>query len=251
MSDPVIPDTWPGCGRSEEERLPIVAMEYMDSRIYRVRELLRHLAAVHAEPLNAARIGRKMGVSSHTILQWLAVLRRIGVVRLLPSTANHRPYLYLRDCRLIADIGVESTALLRGCLVERVIAMYRALAPDARFYQWQEARVKRLDLVVSLPTGRVGFRFTGRLLPRYQEEASLLLARRRGVIDWGFVFHRGFRATIRAPVVISLPAGKFLGQLDRWLACGGFRQALQLLRDRGGEEAYREGMSRLGSTSAS
>ena len=192
--------------------------------------LLREISACNGRALNASAIGRRLGLSCHSILHRIAVLQDAGIIRVLPSLAGRHPHVLLRDCRFLKALGGSRAAILRACLTERITMSYGAGASCVRFFQWEAGRVKRIDLVASTSKETVGFQFSDRPAVRNRDWAPLRLAVEKGVVNWGFLVHCGMGAFVTARAVLVVPVQGFLDNLDRWLGCGNFREARQLLR---------------------
>ncbi len=193
-------------------------------------ELLREMAACNGQAVNASAIGRRLGMSYHTVLHCMALLEDAGLVRVLPSLAGRRPHILLRDCPLLEALGGASPALLRACLTERITAAWNTRFPSARWFQWEAGTVKRIDLIASTPKETIGFRFVEGLGLRARDVAPLRLGVQRRAIDRGFLLHCGSQAFITARVIIALPVPDFLGSLEQWLACNSIQEARELLR---------------------
>jgi predicted AAA+ superfamily ATPase len=192
-------------------------------------ELLREIASRNGQSLNASAIGRRMGLSCHAVQHRIAALKEAGMIRILPSLARRRPHVLLRDCRLVQALGASHLAVMRTCLTERITATYKARDSSARFFQWEAGRVKRIDLIVSSPQETVGFQFIESQALHNRDWGALRVGFARGIVDRGFVVHRGSQAFLTARVVIALPIQEFLGNLDQWLACRSFQEAHVLL----------------------
>ncbi len=87
--------------------------------------LLRELAARDGQALNATAIGRRLGVSNHTVRHRIDLLEKAGTIRILPSLGNHRPQVLLRH-----------SSLLRADLTERIAAALDAAAIPIRLFYW-------------------------------------------------------------------------------------------------------------------
>ncbi len=195
--------------------------------VTKCRDLLSLVAARNGEVQNASEIGRQLGISYHAVYRRLDTLESLGLIRVLRTTCSRRPHVQLRDCRLLLELGGSPLAVMRTCLTECIV---KGLAYGPCTY-WEAGRVKRVDLVVRTDKERIGFAFTQTTSPRNRHLASLRLAARRKVIGRGFLVHRGEHPFIAARVVIGLPVGEFLRQLDRWLACRSFTEAHGVLRE--------------------
>jgi hypothetical protein len=200
------------------------------SKCARAEELLREVSACCGQSLNASAIGRRLGLACNTILHRIAMLEEAGVIRILPSLAGRHPHVLLRDCRFLKALGGGRAAILRAYLTERITMSYGAGDSCVRFFQWEAGRVKRIDLVASTSKETVGFQFSDRPAVRNRDWAPLRLAVEKGVVNRGFLVHCGMGAFVTARAVSVVPIQGFLENLDRWLGCGNFREARQLLR---------------------
>jgi hypothetical protein len=194
------------------------------------RDLVAEIAEHNGDAPNASGIGRRLGLSYHAVLKRLAGLEGMQLTRVLPVQGSRRTHVLLRDCHLLLALGGTPQAIMRTCLTECIV---KGIAASLRgpISCW-ESGVKRIDLVTPTERERIGFVFTGKVNPRNRELAPLRLGVEKGVIDRGFLVHQGLVGFVAARVVIGLPVGEFLGHLDRWLACGSFREAHGLLRER-------------------
>jgi len=195
-------------------------------------ELLRELAMIPGQILNASVIGRCLDMSYHTVLHRVASLEDAGLVRVLPSLAGRHPHVLLRDRWLLQALGGTGLSVLRTCLTEHITAAWNARAPATRWFQWEAGTVKRIDLIASTPKEAVGFRFVEGQGLRKRDVAPLRLGLQQGVINRGFLLHCGSQAFVTARAVVVLPAPELLADMDQWLACGTFREAHRLLRSR-------------------
>jgi hypothetical protein len=190
--------------------------------------LLRDIAARNGEPLNASATARRLGLSAAAVRYRVALLEKSQLIRVLPSLAHRRPHLFLRDGRLLIDLGGTPEAVLQTCLTQCIIVGLSATARHVRFFQWEAGRVKRIDLVACTAREKIGFRLTGDIFLRNQDVACLQRGIDRGVIDRGYLIYCGSHACFTERVVIVLPVPDFIGHLDRWLACGSFQEARDL-----------------------
>ena len=237
-------------------RVPLENLHWLECHIPRTDDLLREVAASSGQSLNASATGRRLGLSCHAVSHRIAALEKAGMIRILPSLASRHFHVLLRDCRLLRKLGGIRRALFQTCLTEHITAVYTSWAPSTRYFQWEAGRVKRIDLVVRTGWETVGFCFKECLVPRNRDWAPLRLGLESGVIDRGFIIHRGTGAFVTARVVIALSVRNFLGQLDKWLSCRSFPEARRLLRSLAASQVLRESRSvpdvgKLGSTSVS
>jgi hypothetical protein len=208
---------------------------YRTFEVAKCRDLLSLVAARNGDTQNASEIGRQLGISYHAVFRRIDTLESLGMIRVLRAPKSRRSHVLLRDCRLLQALGGSPLGVMRTCLTECIV---RGLS-GGPLTCWESGRVKRVDLVARTEKEKIGFAFSQTMHPRNLDLASLRLAAGRRVIDRGFLVHRGEHPFIAARVVIALPVGEFLGNLDRWLACRSFKEAHGLLRER-----LQEGLAR-------
>jgi uncharacterized protein len=128
----------------------------------------RFLALVAARSgglLNAAELGREVGVTAPTIQRWLSVLETTHVLHLLlPFHRNlgkrlrKAPKLHLLDCGLLSYLlglqtaeqilqGPSLGALVEGAVVAEWLKAFRQAGERASFCHWRSAAGDEVDLV--------------------------------------------------------------------------------------------------------
>ncbi len=122
----------------------------------------RMLAHVHAQTLNASKLGDSMGVSSHTIKSYIDILEKTFLVRvLLPFESNTKkrliksPKIYIRDSGLLhALLDIEDYnsllanpiygASFEGYVIENLLANL----PRWRGYFYRTSNGAEVDLIL-------------------------------------------------------------------------------------------------------
>lgn len=130
--------------------------------------LLRMLAALHGQPWNASQVGQSLGLSYHTINDYLDHLVGAFLIRRLePYAANiakrlvKRPKVYWRDSGLLhalLDVPDRGALLSRpwvgasweGFVIEQVIATLRSTDRPCQAYYFRTSDQQELDLVLEL-----------------------------------------------------------------------------------------------------
>jgi hypothetical protein len=148
------------------------------------------------------------------------------MIRVLPSLAERRPHVLLREGRLPQEPGAGRLALMRTFLTERIVTALSA----GRCSQWEGGKVTRTDLVVATSHESIGFLFTERTILRNRDLAPLRLGLERKVVDRGFLVYCGAYAFVAARMILALPVEEFLCNTEQRLACCSFREAHELLR---------------------
>jgi uncharacterized protein len=128
--------------------------------------LLKMLAAVHGQLWNASEIGKSMGLSYHTVNQYMDYLDGAFMIRrLAPYQANLRkrlvksPKVYWRDTGLLHSLlniaGEEDLlahprvgASWEGFVIEQIIGILRQLDRTAEAYFFRTSDKTEIDLVL-------------------------------------------------------------------------------------------------------
>jgi hypothetical protein len=213
-------------------------LEWLELSVSHARDLLRRLAAGGGAGLNAAELGRSVGLSSIEVKRCVKQLEEAGVVRLLPSLSGRRPWIVLRDCRLLRDLGGTRPDVLRACLTERAAAVLRARDPSTGLFHWESGGAARLDLVARCGGESVGFLVLETRVPRRRQWAPLRIALQKGVIGRGFLLHCGRRSFVTLGAVVVLPLLDFMGEREAWLGCRSFAEAQGMLESRARAAAF-------------
>lgn len=168
--------------------------------------LLRMLAALHGQTWNASDVGRSLGVSYHTVNEYVDYLVGAFLIRRLPSyQANvrkrlvKRPKIYWRDCGLmhaLLRVDDEDTLLsqpwvgasFEGYVIEQAIAALHARGTRADPHFFRTTNGRELDLVLDFGSERwaVEVKLTSNPSPasmkRLDENADLIEASRRFLV---------------------------------------------------------------------
>jgi transposase len=175
----------------------------------RLRAVLR---SFEGNPLNATGIGAELGVSRTTAASWVRAFDAAGLVRLLPFYGGGRRPLLSRHDR------------------EPLIRRIRQIVPDCRFFWWKTGRVRTIELIVETGKARIGFCFDDTGYARRRDWLPLVIAARRGVIQYGYVLDPGPRACFACAHVRILPSDLFLRDAAEWLlGCATQREVLEAM----------------------
>jgi predicted AAA+ superfamily ATPase len=128
--------------------------------------LLRMLAALHGQPWNASQVGQSLGLSYHTVNDYLDYLEGAFLIRRLPAfQVNIRkrlvksPKMYWRDTGLLhAWLNVNSRSALlaqpwvgaswEGFVIEQALGQLRALGTPFNAFYFRTSDRHELDLVL-------------------------------------------------------------------------------------------------------
>jgi uncharacterized protein len=137
------------------------------------QRLLRMLAALHAQPWNASQVGQSMGLSYHTVNDYLDYLSGAFLIRTLPAfQANvrkrlvKRPKVYWRDSGLLhAVMNVsDRKALLsqpwvgaswEGFVIEQALGVLASAGCPVSAYYFRTSDQYELDLLLDFGSDRV------------------------------------------------------------------------------------------------
>lgn len=133
------------------------------------------LASTHGQLMNWSELGRSLGVTDHTVRNYVDVLAQTFMVRVLPPWFENiskrqvkAPKVYLRDSGVLhrllgldderALMGhVAAGASWEGFAIENVLSLLNVPSGDAYF--WRTAKGAELDLLVTRGGKRLGFEF--------------------------------------------------------------------------------------------
>ncbi len=169
--------------------------------------LLRMLAALYGQVWNASQVGQSLGLSYHTVNNYLDYLEGAYLIRRLPSyQANIRkrllksPKVYWRDCGLLhALMNVSDRRSLlaqpwvgaswEGYVIEQVLGDLSSRGRDYRAYYFRTTDQYELDLVLDFGDGpwAVEVKLTSSPGPddmaRLDKTADMIKATRRFLIS--------------------------------------------------------------------
>lgn len=169
--------------------------------------LLRMLAALHGQAWNASQVGQSLGLSYHTVNNYLDYLDGAYLVRRLPSyQANIRkrllksPKVYWRDCGLLHALMrvPDRQSLLtqpwvgaswEGYVIEQVLGELSSRTRDHRAYYFRTADQYEIDLVLDFgdEVWAIEVKLTSSPTPddmaRLDKTADMIQAKRRFLVS--------------------------------------------------------------------
>ena len=131
------------------------------------QRLFRMLAAVHGQTWNASQLGKSLGLSYHTVNEYVDFLEQAFLVRRLPAwSANSRkrlvraPKLYWRDSGLLhalLDVDASTDLLTRpwvgasweGWVIEQLLNRLAALGKPPQAFHFRTSDQYEIDLVLT------------------------------------------------------------------------------------------------------
>ena len=169
--------------------------------------LLRMLAALHGQAWNASQVGQSLGLSYHTVNNYLDHLDGAYLIRRLPSYQTNirkrllkSPKVYWRDCGLLhalMNVADKRTLLAQpwvgasweGYVIEQVLGELSSRGRDFRVYYFRTTDQYELDLVLDLGDGlwAVEVKLTSSPTPedmaRLDKTADMIKATRRFLVS--------------------------------------------------------------------
>jgi len=147
----------------------------LSARATVTQRLFRMLAAVHGQAWNASQIGKSLGLSYHTVNQYVDFLEQAFLVRRLPAfSANLRkrlvktPKLYWRDSGLLHALQDQTAdsdllgqpwvgASWEGWVIEQMLAHLAARGKPHQAYYFRTSDQYEIDLVLECGGRRWAF----------------------------------------------------------------------------------------------
>lgn len=207
-----------------ERDLPQLGVTVPASTLRRFWQMLAHL---HGQVMNWSELGRSMGVTDHTVRNYLDLLAGTFMVRQLqPWHANiskrqvKAPKIYLSDSGLLHSLLDLEThedlerhpkvgASWEGFCLEQVIRRLRA-RPEQCFF-WATHSGAELDLLVAQGTKRRGFEFKLTAAPAVTPSMRIALTDLK--LDSLDVVHSGEHTFTMGPRIRAVALGRLLTDL--------------------------------------
>jgi len=176
-----------------------------------MRRLMGMIAHYHGGVLNASELGRSLGVSYHTVNDYLDVIEAHYLIRRLPPYfANigkrliKSPKVYVRDTGLLHYLlGVSTERSLmespkrggswEGLMTEQIIARDQLQGAGRQFYFFRTYAGAEIDLIVDRGSERIGYEFKCAVSAGPKDWASLRKGIDDGIIHKGFLVYLGER----------------------------------------------------------
>ncbi len=200
----------------------------LKSSPFEMRRFLGMLAHVHAGLLNASELGRSLGISYHTVGNYLDILEGHFLIRrLAPWSANvgkrlvRSPKLYVRDSGLLHYLlGIRNERNLlesprrgaswEGCMAEQVIALEKLRSVGSQFWFYRTHAGAEIDLVVERAEQRIGYEFKCASSVSRSDASGLRAGLADGVIGQGAVIYSGPRRYALDDRIEAIPAESLL-----------------------------------------
>lgn len=175
------------------------------------RRLMGMLAHLHGGILNASDLGRSLGVSYHTIQNYLDLMEGHFIVRRLPPYFPNvkkrivkSPKIYIRDSGILHYLlGIsKERALLEspkrgnsweGFMIEQIIAQEMLQKTGSHFYFYRTHAGAEIDLIIDRGSERIGYEFKCSVSIGKRDWTNLKAGIEEGVIQKGFVVYMGER----------------------------------------------------------
>ena len=176
-----------------------------------IRRLMVMLAHQHGGMLNASDLGRSLGVSYHTIGNYLDLMEGHFLIRRLPPYFPNikkrivkSPKIYIRDPGVLHNLlGISSERSLlespkrgsswEGFMIEQIINREMLVRPGSLFYFFRTHAGAEIDLVIDRGPERIGYEFKCSASVVKRDWTNLQAGIEQGVIHSGFVVYMGER----------------------------------------------------------
>jgi hypothetical protein len=176
-----------------------------------IRRLMVMLAHQHGGLLNASDLGRSLGVSYHTIGNYLDLMEGHFLIRRLPPYFPNikkrivkSPKIYIRDSGALHNLlGVSSEKSLlespkrgnswEGFMIEQIINREMLERPGSLFYFFRTHAGAEIDLIIDRGSERIGYEFKCSVSVVKRDWTNLQTGIEQGVIHRGFVVYMGER----------------------------------------------------------
>jgi predicted AAA+ superfamily ATPase len=207
-----------------ERDVPALGSRVSPALLERFWKMLAHW---HGQTWNASEIGRSLGLSDVTVRDYLDLLAKTFVVRVLrPFHENlakrqvKSPRVFIADSGLLhALLGIASRADLdshpklgaswEGFIVQQVITRLGAQRDECYFWRTQDGA--EIDLIVIRGRQRLGFEVKRTDAPRLTPSIHIALADLK--LDRIDLVHAGLETFALSPKVRALSAARLLDDL--------------------------------------
>jgi predicted AAA+ superfamily ATPase len=169
------------------------------------------LAHQHGGLLNASDLGRSLGVSYHTIGNYLDLMEGHFLIRRLPPYFPNikkrivkSPKIYIRDSGVLHNLlGVSSEKSLlgspkrgsswEGFMIEQIINREMLERPGSLFYFLRTHAGAEIDLIIDRGSERIGYEFKCSVSVVKRDWTNLQAGIEQGVTHRGFFVYLGER----------------------------------------------------------
>jgi hypothetical protein len=176
-----------------------------------IRRLMVMLAHQHGGLLNASDLGRSLGISYHTIGNYLDLMEGHFLIRRLPPYFPNikkrivkSPKIYIRDSGVLHNLlGVSSERSLlespkrgsswEGFMIEQIISREMLERSGSLFYFFRTHAGAEIDLVIDRGSERIGYEFKCSASLVKKDWTNLQAGIEQGVMHRGVVVYMGER----------------------------------------------------------
>jgi uncharacterized protein len=176
-----------------------------------IRRLMGMISHYHGGLLNASELGRSLGISYHTVNDYLDIIEGHYLIRRLPPYfANigkrlvKSPKIYVRDTGLLHYLlGVSTERSLlespkrgnswEGLMIEQIIAREQLQGAGRQFYFFRTYAGAEIDLIVDRGSERIGYEFKCAVSTGPKDWTNLKKGVDDGIIHKGFLVYLGER----------------------------------------------------------
>jgi hypothetical protein len=150
----------------------------------------------NGKPLNAAALGRRLGVSPASARTVVRELADEGLIRLIPFFGTGgKTLLYVRTWY---DSRAQSFC---GFCIDQIVP----LLPGFRLSWWKTGLVRTVDLIAATDRESIGFCSCETLTLQRRRWLPLRACLKQGVIQKGYVIHRGQGVFKLGPGITAMP----------------------------------------------
>jgi predicted AAA+ superfamily ATPase len=192
-----------------ERDIPRVGVKISPIQMRRLMGMISHH---HGGLLNASEFGRSLGISYHTVNDYLDMLEGHYLIRRLPpyhisigKRLVKSPKIYIRDTGVLhylLGISTERNLLespkrgpsWEGLMIEQIIAYEQLRAAGSQFYFFRTYAGAEIDLIVDRGYEKAGYEFKCSVSASRKDWASLRRGMEDGIIHKGFVVYLGERS---------------------------------------------------------
>ncbi len=193
-----------------------------------MRRLMGMIAHQHGCLFNASEFGRSLGLSYHTVNDYLDILEGHYLIRRLPPYYPNikkrlvkSPKIYIRDTGVLHYLlGVANERSLlespkrgnswEGLLIEQIIALEQLKNTGTQFYFYRTYAGAEIDLIIDRGQERIGYEFKCSVSAGKKDWMNLEGGLKEGIIDKGCLVYFGERNYPVAEGITIMPATEAL-----------------------------------------
>ena len=192
-----------------ERDIPRIGVKISPIQIRRLMGMISHN---HGGLLNASEFGRSLGISYHTVNDYLDMLEGHYLIRRLPpyhinigKRLVRSPKIYIRDTGVLhylLGISTERNLLespkrgnsWEGLMIEQIIAHEQLQGAGSQFYFFRTYAGAEIDLIIDRGQERIGYEFKCSVSATRKDWANLMKGVQDGIIYKGYVVYFGERS---------------------------------------------------------